>query len=411
MNSNDDHAPRPAQGALAGLKVIDLSRVLAGPMSAMVLADHGADVIKIEPPQGDDTRRWGPPFLPEPDGPGDASYYIGLNRNKRTIALDLREPAGREVLLRLLQDADVLIENFKPGTMESWGLSFERDLAPRFPGLIYCRVTGFGATGPFGGLPGYDAVLQAMSGLMSVNGSPETGPMRIGTPIVDLATGLYAVIGILMALQERQRSGHGQFIDTTLYDCAMSLLHPHAANYLLSGKRPPLLGNTHPNVVPCDKFKTRDGEIFVVVGNESQFRRLVALLGKPELATDPRFATNGVRAVNRAALTAELAALFADHGAVDVSTRLLEAGVPAGPVLPVDEALASPHTAARGMLMEAGRYRGVGTPVKLSRTPGALRRTPPRFAQDSEEILREHGYGDAEIAALRASGVLPAKMA
>ena len=397
-------------GALAGLKVVDLSRVLAGPFCSMILGDHGAEVIKVEPPQGDDTRRWGPPFQPDESGRGDASYYIGINRNKKAIALDLSKALGREVLFRLLEDADVLVENFKTGSMEAWGLGFESDLAPRFPRLIHCRVSGFGAAGPLGGLPGYDAVLQAMSGLMSINGDTSTGPMRIGTPVVDLSTGLYAVIGVLMALQERARSGRGQFIDMTLYDCGMSLLHPHATNYFLSGARPPLLGNSHPNVVPCDKFRTRDGEVFVVIGNEGQFRKLVELLGKPDLAGDPRFATNSARAQNRVALNRILGDCFADKEATSVSVRLLEAGVPVGPVLAIDEALGAAHTANRQMVVENGTYRALGTPIKLSRTPGSLRKRPPRFAQDSEQVLREHGFDGAAIAKLRELGVLPASM-
>jgi formyl-CoA transferase len=399
--------PGAGGGALAGLKVVDLSRVLAGPFCSMILGDHGAGVIKVEPPQGDDTRRWGPPFAAAEEGRGDASYYIGVNRNKRAIALDLGKPAGREVLLRLLEDADVLIENFRTGSMEAWGLGFDAVLAPRFPRLIHCRVSGFGADGPLGGLPGYDAVLQAMSGLMSINGDPSTGPMRIGTPLVDLSTGLYAVIGVLMALQERARSGRGQFVDMSLYDCGMSLLHPHAANYFLSGKRPPLLGNSHPNVVPCDKYATRDGEVFVVVGNETQFRKLAELMGVPQLADDARFSTNGARAQNRAALNQVLAACFADKEASAVSVLLLEAGVPVGPVLPIDQALGAAHTASRAMVVEKGAYRALGTPIKLSRTPGSLRQTPPRFAQDSDSILRQHGFDDAAIAKLRELGVLP----
>ncbi|MBN9507975.1 MAG: CoA transferase, partial [Alphaproteobacteria bacterium] len=220
-------------GALAGVKVIDLTRVLGGPYCTMILADHGADVIKIEPPQGDEVRDWGPPF----DGE-DASYFLGVNRSKRALALDIGKPEGRAVLLRLLEGADVLVENFKPGSMEKWGLGHAETLAPRFPGLVHCRVSGFGAEGPLGGLPGYDAALQAMTGLMSINGDPSTGPLRIGCPVVDLATGLYSAIAILMALYERGSSGRGQFLDMTLHDCGMALLHPQAANFFLNGRRP-----------------------------------------------------------------------------------------------------------------------------------------------------------------------------
>ena len=398
------------EGALHGLKIIDLSRVLAGPLCSMIMADHGAEVIKVEPPQGDDTRRWGPPFAPEPEGRGDASYYIGVNRNKRALALDISTPEGRAVLFEMLEDADVLIENFKTGTMEAWGMAFEADLSPRFPRLVYCRVTGFGATGPLGGLPGYDAVLQAMTGLMSINGDPSTGAMRIGTPIVDLSTGLYAVIGVLMALQERQRSGKGQLVDMTLYDCGMSLLHPHAANFFLNGKRPPLLGNKHPNVVPCDKFSTGDGEVFLVVGNESQFRKLVEILGIPELAGDPRFSSNKSRLENRDLLTQLLSQCFSTRDSLEVSVALLQGGVPIGPVMGIDDALAAEHSQSRSMVIKRGNFKALGTPIKLSRTPGGLRHTPPRFAQDSEQILAEHGFDSAAIQKLRDLGVLPAEM-
>ncbi|CAH2600354.1 Acetyl-CoA:oxalate CoA-transferase [Rhodovastum atsumiense] len=388
-------------GALAGLKVIDLTRVLGGPYCTMILSDHGADVIKVEPPQGDETRDWGPPFLD-----GDASYFIGVNRNKRSIALDIGKPAGRAVLLRLLAGADVLVENFKPGGMEKWGLGYEQDLAPRFPGLIHCRVSGFGAEGPLGGLPGYDAILQAMTGLMSINGDPSTGPMRMGTPIVDLATGLYSAIAILMALQERHRSGRGQFLDMTLHDCGMALLHPQAANYLLNGRRPMPLGNPHPNLAPYEKYPTRTCEIFVAVGNDGQFRRLCDLLGRPDMASDPRFLHNADRLANRPAMIAIFSDILAGMDGHEIAGRLLCNGVPAGPVLPVDEALAAPHTAARQMVTECDGYRALGTPIKLSRTPGGTRGKPPRFGQHAEEILAEHGFDAADITALRHEGVI-----
>jgi crotonobetainyl-CoA:carnitine CoA-transferase CaiB-like acyl-CoA transferase len=394
-------------GALAGIKVIDLSRVLGGPFCTMILADHGAEVIKVEPPQGDETREWGPPFLPVENERGDASYFIGINRNKRSIALDIGNPEGREVLLRLLEDADVLIENFKPGTMEKWGLGFEENLSSQFPRLVHCRISGFGGEGPLGGLPGYDAVLQAMTGLMSVNGDPTTGPLRLGTPVVDLATGMYATIGILMALQERARSGQGQYVDMALYDCGMSLLHPQAPNFFLNGIRPVPMGNSHPNVVPCDKFKTRTGEIFVVIGNDGQFRKLMREIGRADMAIDPRFLTNAERFKNKAVLTTMLADIFIETDGQKLAVQLLAAGLPVGSVLPIDEALAAEHTAAREMVAELGTYRGLGTPIKLSRTPGGLRSRPPRFAEQSEEILKETGFSDSDIRELRAANVLP----
>jgi formyl-CoA transferase len=391
-------------GALAGLKVIDLTRVLGGPYCTMILADHGAEVIKVEPPQGDETRDWGPPF----NGDRDASYFLGVNRNKRSLALDLGRAEGRAVLLRLLAGADVLIENFKPGGMEKWGLGYERDLAPRFPGLVHCRISGFGAEGPLGGLPGYDAILQAMAGLMSTNGDPGSGPVRLATPLVDLATGLYAAIAILMALSERGRSARGQFIDLTLHDCALSLLHPQAANFFLDGRRPAMLGNPHPNLAPYEKFATGTGEIFIACGNDGQFRRLCELLGRPEIASEARFATNADRLANRAVLAAALQALLAEADGRAIAARLLAAGVPAGPVLAVDEALSAPHAAARGMVAELDGYRGVATPIKLSRTPGGMHRRPPRFGEHGDAVLAEHGFSPAEVAALQAAGVLRA---
>jgi len=388
-------------GALAGLKVIDLTRVLGGPYCTMILADHGAEVIKIEPPQGDETREWGPPFKD-----GSASYFLGVNRNKKGIALDLGRPEGRAVLLRLLADADIVVENFKTGTMEKWGLGYEADLAPRFPGLIHCRVSGFGSDGPLGGLPGYDAILQSMVGLMSVNGTPDSGPVRMGTPVVDLATGLYSAIGIMMALYERQRSGQGQYLDMTLHDCGMALLHPQAANFFLNGRRPGTPGNAHPNISPYDKFQTATCEIFICVGNEGQFRKMAEALGRPELATDPRFRTNGDRVANRPALTALLSEAFAGLDGHALTLKLLRGGVPAGPVLGVDEAMAADHTAHREMVAEIGDYRALGTPIKLSRTPGGMRAAPPKFAEHTDEVLAAHGFTPEEIEGLEQDGVL-----
>ncbi len=398
-------------GALAGLRVVDLTRVLGGPYCTMILGDHGAEVVKVEPPQGDETRDWGPPFLEREDGARDASYFIGVNRNKRSIALDLSRPEARDVLLRLLETADILVENFKPGGMERWGLGYEADLAPRFPRLIHGRVSGFGADGPLGGLPGYDAILQAMTGLMSVNGDPSTGPMRLGTPVVDLATGLFAVIGILMAVHERERSGRGQFLDMTLHDCGMALLHPQASNYFLNGRRPMPLGNPHPNIAPYEKYATATCEIFIAIGNDAQFRKLCGEVGRPDLAAEARFATNGDRLRHRPALIEQLAAAFATQDGYALCDRLLRAGLPAGPVLAVDEAVAAPHTAARAMVTEmptddGGTYRALGTPIKLSRTPGGTRAPPPRFGEHGAEVLAGLGYTEDEIEALRDAGAL-----
>ena len=387
-------------GALAGLRVIDLTRVLGGPYCTMILSDHGAEVIKIEPPQGDEVRDWGPPFHE-----GDASYFIGVNRNKRSIGLDLAREQGKSVLLRLLDDADVLVENFKPGSMEKWGLGYQT-LSERFPGLIHCRISGFGADGPLGGLPGYDAILQAMTGLMSANGDATTGPMRLGTAVVDMGTGLYSAVAILMALFERAQSGRGQFIDMTLYDCGMALLHPQAANYFLSGRRPAGTGNPHPNLVPYDKYPTRTCEIFIASGNNGQFRKLCEIIGRPEMAEDSRFASNAQRMTNRAALTEALRDAFADKDGNEISLRLIRAGVPAGPVLYTDEATGSQHTSHREMVTELGWYKGLGTPIKFSRTPGGTRSPPPRFGEHGPSVLERHGYSADEVTALESNGVL-----
>ena len=390
-------------GALAGLRVIDLTRVLGGPYCTMILSDHGAEVVKIEPPQGDEVRDWGPPFHES-----DASYFIGVNRNKQSLALDLGKSEGRAVLLRLLEGADVLIENYKPGAMEKWGIGYTEVLSKKFPALIHCRVSGFGADGPMGARPGYDAIIQAMVGLMSINGNAGTGPLRMGTPIVDLATGLYSCIAILMALQERARSGLGQFLDMTLHDCGLALLHPQAANFLLNDKRPAATGNAHPNISPYSKFTTRTCEIFLAVGNEPAFRKFCAHLGLDSLPADPRFATNAWRVTNRAALEAILDTRLAEEDGHALCDAMLRAGLPAGPVLHVDEALAAAHTAHRGMVTELGWYRGLGTPIKMSRTPGGTRAAPPSFNQHGDEILARHGFSETEIEQLKTQGIVVA---
>ena len=388
-------------GALAGIKVVDLTRVLGGPYCTMILSDHGADVVKVEPPQGDEVRDWGPPFHE-----GDASYFIGVNRNKRAMAIDLRKPEGQAIVMKMLEDADVLIENFKPGDMERWGMGYHEVLSKKFPRLIHCRISGFGGDGPLGGLPGYDAILQAMVGLMSVNGDATTGPMRLGTAIVDMGTGLYSAVGILMALHERTVSGLGQYLDMTLYDCGMALLHPQAANFFLNDKRPGGTGNPHPNLVPYDKYPTKTCEIFIASGNNGQFKKLCELLGMPEMADDPRYADNGQRNINRVALTEALRAAFASHDGEAIADRLIRNGVPAGPVLPVDQSTASAHTAHRDMVTELDWYKGIGTPIKFSRTPGDTRRPPPKFAQNGNEILGELGYAPEDIEALKRAGVI-----
>ena len=387
-------------GALEGLKVVDLSRVLGGPYCAQMLADHGADVIKVEPPQGDETRLWGPPF----DAEGISAYFAGINRNKRVIALDLARSEGRDVLLKLLGNADVLIENFKTGTMEKWGLGYE-ELAKKFPRLIHARVSGFGADGPLGGFPGYDAMVQASAGLVSVNGSPDGGPVRIGVPVVDLSTGMNACMGILMCLYERQRSGKGQFVDATLYDSAIALHQPHAPNYFMASVKPKLYGNSHGNLAPYANFPTKGRNIVIGAGNDGQFRKLVQMLGKPEMADDPRFRTNKDRLAHKAEMEAELRALTRDRDGEAFANELMKNGVPSGAVMEVPDVMEHPHTKHRNMVWEKDGYRNVGNPVKLSRTPPSVRRKPGTFGLDTRAVLAERGYSSAEIDRLIASGV------
>jgi crotonobetainyl-CoA:carnitine CoA-transferase CaiB-like acyl-CoA transferase len=391
--------------ALQGLKVVDLTRVVAGPLCTQILADHGADVVKIEAPEGDETRRLGPPF----DAHGDAAYFCGLNRNKRSMALDLGSPAGREVLLRLMADADVAIENFLPGTMKRWGLDYAADLAPRFPRLVYCSVTGFGADGPLGGKPGYDAVAQALCGLMSINGFPETGPTRVGIPVVDIATGMNATIAILLALAERSRSGRGQRVEATLFDTALAMLHPHAANSFMGGAEPRLPGNAHPSISTYDTYQAADGRIFLGIINDAQFRKFCALLGREDVPRDERFVSNASRMANRPALRQAIEEMLSGHTVASLFEKLMAAGIPAGVVRSIPQAIADPHAAHRGMLVRHGEYRGINAAQSLSRTPASVRSIPPTFARDTHEILEAAGYTAEEIETLVASGVTPLK--
>lgn len=387
--------------ALDGVRVVDLSRVLAGPLCTQHLADHGADVIKVEPPAGDETRTFGPPF----DANGDAAYFSSLNRGKRALSLDLRTSEGREVLERMLADADVLVENFLPGTMKRWGIDYD-SLAPRFPRLVYASISGFGDDGPLGGLPGYDAVLQAICGVMSVNGDERSGPMRVGVPIVDHVTGYVALAGILMALLERERTGKGQRVEATLFATGLSLLVPHAANWFHSGRAPSLLGSAHPNISPYDKFRARDAEVFLGVANDGQFRRLCDQLQRPELARDARFSDNARRIQNRAALRTELEQLLGQHDAGTLCSDLMRAGVPAGPVNDVPSAIGQAHAVHRESVAVAGEYRGIASPIGLSSARDAQVRRPPRFAEHQQEVLLECGYSIDEIQELRDKGVV-----
>ena len=390
----------PAKGALAGVRVLDLSRVLGGPLAAQTLADHGADVIKIEPPRGDETREMGPPFYKDA-----TSIFINVNRNKRGMALDLNTASGRAVLLRLLERTDVVVDNFKPGTMERWGIGYAV-LAQRFPRLIHASVTGFGADGPLGGAPGYDVMVQAWAGLISVNGSRESGPLRLGVPVVDMTAASNIVIGVLLALYARERTGAGQHIDVTLYDSALGLTHPHAPNWFLSGKTPGPSGNDNPNVAPYSLYRAGRGALFISVGNDQQFGRMCAVIGAPELARDPRFTINADRVVNNPALTSLIEGAIAERDGAELCAALLKAGVPAGLVQTIPEALMHPHTKHREMLVELGEYRWTGIPVKLSATPGAVQRPPPEFNQHIDEILAESGFSGDEIATLRSQGVI-----
>jgi crotonobetainyl-CoA:carnitine CoA-transferase CaiB-like acyl-CoA transferase len=345
-------------------------------------------VLKVEPPSGDETRLLGPPFTPD----GDAAYFYSVNRGKRAISLDLSSAEGRAALERLLDGADVLVENFLPGTTKRWGIDYET-LSRRDPRLIYCSISGFGADGPLGGLPGYDAVLQAMCGLMSINGTPESGPMRMGVPVVDHLTSYTALTGILMALYVRSITGKGQKVEATLFDAALSLLVPHAANWFYSDRAPTLLGNAHPNISPYDKFKARDGELFLGVVNDGQFRRLCEHIGRTDLASDPRFASNALRVQNVAALRGELEGTLASLPVEALCRDLMTKGVPAGPVHSVPQAFSQSHAAHRGMQVKNGDYRGIGVPVKLSVTPGQPGRRPPRFDEHAD-IVAEVNTGD-----------------
>lgn len=385
---------------LAGLRVVDLSRILAGPYCTQLLADYGAEVVKVESPSGDDSRSFGPPFIRAKL----STYYAGVNRGKRNIVLDLEKPAARGVLLRLLSNADVVIENFKSDAMSRWGLDYDSVIATKFPRLIYCRITGFGVGGPLTGLPGYDAIAQAYSGLMSVNGEPDRDPLRIGVPIADLVTGIYAFSGILLALQARNRDGRGQLVDCSLLNSALTLLHPHAASWLETGIVPRRAGRGHPNIAPYDTFKTANGSIFIAAANDRQFAALVAILGKPDMARDLRFLHNSNRVVNIAELRTLLDRLIASEDTAILAAKLREREVPAAVIQTIADALNSEQVACQDMVVSMDGYRGIGVPIKLGRSPGTIRRPPGDPNADGKQILLELGYSEQEIAQLDGIG-------
>ncbi|GAB3275777.1 CaiB/BaiF CoA transferase family protein [Parahaliea aestuarii] len=386
-------------GALDGVRVLDLSRVLAGPWSTQILADLGAEVIKIERPgAGDDTRSWGPPFVQRQDGSCDAAYYFVANRNKRSVALDISQPEGQAAVRQLAASAHVLVENFKVGGLAAYGLDYD-SLKAINPALVYCSVTGFGQSGPYAPRAGYDFLIQGMSGLMSITGQPDGGPgaepVKVGVATADLSAGLYATIGILAALRHAERTGEGQHLDISLLDCQVSLLANQAQNYLASGQPPRRLGNAHPNVVPYQVFAVADGLLILAVGNDGQFQRFCAEAGVPELARDPRYASNAARVENRDALIATLRPLLAARTGADWIACLEAAGVPCGPINTLDEVFADPHIRARNMAITMPLDEGGGTlplvanPLRLSRTPPSYRMPPPGLGEHTLEVLAQ----------------------
>jgi len=393
----------PPSGPIHGVKVLDLTRILAGPYATMLLADLGAEVIKVEPPNGDESRAWGPPFVG-----GESAYYLGVNRNKRGIRLDLALEGDRMALRDLAGDVDVLIENFKTGTMERWGLGYEAMLREANPRLVYCSITGYGRSGPWANLPGYDPVIEAVSGLMSVTGQADGEPTKFGVALVDILTGHQAALGVVAALHRRGLDGLGQRVDVSLFETAVSVLANQASAYLVSGRVPSRHGNAHPAIVPFEVFSARDGDVMVCAGNDRLFTKLCSLLGLAEVADDARFATNSGRVEHREALTPILARAFATYDCETLVDRAERQGVPLGPVQTIDRALAQPQVAAREMLVElshptVGTLRQVGLPIKLDRTPATIRRPPPLLGQHDEEILG--GVRRAREPALEGAGL------
>ncbi|MFP5394690.1 MAG: CaiB/BaiF CoA transferase family protein [Alphaproteobacteria bacterium] len=397
-------------GPLAGIKVLDLSRVLAGPWSGQMLGDLGAEVIKVEQPgQGDDTRKWGPPFLS--DGSSDSAYYLCANRNKRSVAIDLSKAEGQELVRQLAAQADIVLENFRVGSLAKYGLDYAALKAVK-PDLIYCSITGFGQTGPEKDKGGYDFLIQGMSGLMSVTGDADGHPLKVGIPVSDLTTGLYATISILAALQHRNRTGEGQHIDLALLDAQMALLANQGSNWLNGGGEPRRMGNQHPTIVPYQDFACADGDIIIALGNDRQFRDLVDILGLPEMADDGRFATSASRSDHREAMFAMINPAIARWTSDELLAALEAAKLPCGKINTIPQALEQPQTVARELVQEIAREDGtpirfVGFPAKLSASPATYRLAPPRSGQDTRTVLSEVlGMTDGEVDALAAAGVI-----
>ncbi|ARF84579.1 L-carnitine dehydratase/bile acid-inducible protein F [Burkholderia cenocepacia] len=401
-------------GALSHIRVLDLTRVLAGPWCAQTLADFGADVIKVERPgAGDDTRHWGPPYLKDADGAdtAEAAYYLAANRNKRSVTIDIATPEGQRIVRELAAQSDVVLENYKVGQLKKYGLDYDALRAVK-PDLVYCSVTGFGQTGPYAHRAGYDFIVQGIGGFMSItgerDGEPGGGPQKAGVAIADLATGLYSTIAVLAALAHRDRTGEGQYIDMALLDVQVALLANMNTNFLASGKPPVRWGNAHPNIVPYQTFQTSDGWIIVAVGNDGQFRKFVEAGGRPELADDERFATNPSRVRHRDTLVPILAEMVKARGKADWIGALEAAGVPCGPINDLDEVFDNEQVVARGMQVALPHPCGadvklVRNPIRMSATPPDARTVPPLLGAQTEEVLRDMlGYDDERIAALKA---------
>ncbi|MDB5863488.1 MAG: CoA transferase [Betaproteobacteria bacterium] len=407
-----------SQGALKGIRVLDMSRVLAGPWVGQLLADLGAEVIKVERPgTGDDTRGWGPPFLKDREGKdtGESAYFLSTNRGKRSMTLDISKPEGQGIARELAEVCDVVLENYKVGDLKRYGLSYE-DLQARNPRLIYCSITGFGQTGPYRDRAGYDFMIQGMGGLMSVTGeadaAPGGGPQKVGVAIADLMTGMYSSVAILAALHERQSSGLGQHIDMALLDTQVAWLANQNTNYLIGGEPPKRMGNAHPNIAPYQTFRTADGDLILAVGNDNQFIKFCVAAGIPEVAGDPRFIGNIARVANRDACTAALAPAMRSKTTAEWIALLEPAGVPCGPINRLDQVYADPQVQHRGMKIEvphplAGAIPLVANPIKYSRTPIRYDAPPPLLGQHTDEILTGLlGRSAADVDALRARRII-----